>query len=198
MKVVFLEDVQGVANGGEIKEVKNGFARNYLIPKKLAIPATQNSMQRVQKLTKQAEEKRIKVIANFKALTEELDGMQISIESRAGANGKLFGSVTDTIIAQKLSELTEKDIHRRMIQAKDTIRETGIYNIPVNLYPELTATIKLLVHATGTEPIWEDAAEIEGKEDAAEIEGKEDAAEIEGKEDAAEAKSAKEESSQSI
>ncbi|MBN18345.1 MAG: 50S ribosomal protein L9 [Chloroflexi bacterium] len=180
MKVVFLEDVQGVANGGEIKEVKNGFARNYLIPKKLAIPATQNSMQRVQKLTKQAEEKRIKVIANFKALTEELDGMQISIESRAGANGKLFGSVTDTIIAQKLSELTEKDIHRRMIQAKDTIRETGIYNIPVNLYPELTATIKLLVHATGTEPIWEDAAEIEGKEDAAE------------------AKSAKEESSQSI
>ncbi|MFL2764354.1 MAG: 50S ribosomal L9 C-terminal domain-containing protein [Dehalococcoidia bacterium] len=98
-------------------------------------------------------------MANFKALTNELDGMQISIESRAGANGKLFGSVTDTIIAQKLSELTEKDIHRRMIQTKDAIRETGIYDIILNLYPELTATIKLLVHATGTEPIWEEDTE---------------------------------------
>ena len=164
MKVVFLEDVQGVANGGEIKEVKNGFARNYLIPKNLAVPATQNSMQRVQKLAKEAEENRIKLIANFKALTDALDGMQISIESRAGANGKLFGSVTDSIIAQKLSELTEKDIHRRMIQTKDAIRETGIYNIIVNLYPELTATIKLLVHATGTEPIWEEDSEQEDSE----------------------------------
>ena len=164
MKVVFLEDVQGVANGGEIKEVKNGFARNFLIPKKLAVPANRNSMQRVQKLAKEAEEKRIKVIANFKALTNELDGMQISIESRAGANGKLFGSVTDTIIAQKLSELTEKDIHRRMIQTKDAIRETGIYDIILNLYPELTATIKLLVHATGTEPIWEEDSEPQDSE----------------------------------
>ena len=59
MKVVFLQDVEGVANGGEIKEVKNGFARNFLIPKKLAVPANRNSMQRVQKLAKEAEEKRI-------------------------------------------------------------------------------------------------------------------------------------------
>ena len=156
MKVVFLEDVQGVAIGGEIKEVKNGFARNYLIPKHLAIPATQNSMQRVQKLAKEAEEKRIKVIADFSALTDELDGIRISIESRAGANGKLFGSVTDHTIAEKLSELTEKNILRRMIGTKDTIRETGTYDIVVNLYPDLNATIKLLVHATGTEPIWEE------------------------------------------
>ncbi len=70
MKVVFLEDVDGVAKGGEVKEVKNGFARNYLIPKKLAAPATHNHLQRISKLSKLADEDRVKKISLLSDLSE--------------------------------------------------------------------------------------------------------------------------------
>ena len=72
MRVVFLEDVAGVAQGGEIKEVKNGFARNYLIPKRLAVLATQDSLQRVERLKHRAEDTRLQKLTDMKALGEEL------------------------------------------------------------------------------------------------------------------------------
>ena len=127
MRVVFLEDVAGVAQGGEVKEVKNGFARNYLIPKNLAVVATQDTLQRVQRLGKQAEDTRLQRLTDMKALGEELDGVQINIAMRAGASGRLYGSVTNVVVAEELGKLTDREINRRTIEIPESIRQVGLH-----------------------------------------------------------------------
>ena len=152
MRVVFIEDVEGVALGGEIKEVKNGFARNYLIPKNLAAPATHNNLQRIHKLTKGAAISRTYRLDEMKNLAETLDGTEIGIEMRAGSNNRLYGSVTGTMEADALAEETGIEIERRLVQLDDPIREVGTYEVPLRLYSDVNALIKVTVYATGTDP----------------------------------------------
>lgn len=152
MRVVFLEDVQGVARGGDVKEVKNGFARNYLLPKNLAVPATHNALQRIERLAKEAEDNRLKTIADMAVLGEALEGKQINIEMRAGTGGRLYGSVTNVIVADELSKLVDREIDRRTVEIDEPIRELGTFDINVRLHPEVTAGIKVLVYAMGTDP----------------------------------------------
>lgn len=151
MKVVFLEDVDGVAKGGEIKDVKNGFARNYLIPKKLAAPATHNQLQRISKLTKQSDEDRIKKFKLLSDLSESLDKMEVTIEMRAASNRRLYGSVTATMIADAINDQLENPIARQLVQLDDPIREIGTYPITVRLHEDLTVGINVIVNATGGE-----------------------------------------------
>ncbi len=172
MRVVFLEDVPGVAQGGDIKEVKNGFARNYLIPKSLATPATHNAVQRVTKLQNQAQVNRVKRLEDMKELAAEFDGSQVSVEMRAGSTGRLYGSVTNAIIAERLAELTEKEIDRRSVELEEPIRELGAYDLTVKLHPEVEAGISVLVYPTGTTPeeFAESLVASEESEDAEEAE----------------------------
>ena len=152
MKVVFIEDVQGVAQGGDVKEVKNGFARNYLIPKNLAAPATHDALQRVERLSKQAELDRLKKIKDTAALAEELSGAKVNIAMRAGAGGRLFGSVTNQIIADELAALTNRSVDRRTVDIAESIREIGVFDVNIRLMPDIAAVIKVVVHPTGTDP----------------------------------------------
>jgi large subunit ribosomal protein L9 len=152
MRVIFIEDVEGVALGGEIKEVKNGFARNHLIPKNLAAPATHNNLQRIHKLTKNAATSRTYRLDEMKNLAGTLDGTEISIEMRAGSNNRLYGSVTGTMVADALAEETGIEIERRLVQLDDPIREVGTYEIPLRLHSDANALIKVTVYATGTDP----------------------------------------------
>jgi len=153
MKVVFLEDVEGVALGGEVKEVKNGFAKNYLIPSKLAAPATHNNLQRIEKLSSQSDVTRIKQLEDMKDLAEAIEGTEINMEMRAGANNRLYGSVTGTMVADAVMESTGRLVERRMVQLDDPIREVGVYDVPIRLHPEAIATVKISVYATGTDPL---------------------------------------------
>ena len=150
MRVVFLQDVEGVAQGGDVKEVKNGFARNYLIPKNFAVPATHNAMQRVRQYAEQAERTRLRLLQDMRELSENLNGMRIDVEMRAGASGQLYGSVTNAIIADKLSEISDREIDRRGIEIEDSIRQLGSFNVNVRLHPEVQAQIEVLVYPTGT------------------------------------------------
>ena len=152
MRVVFIEDVEGVALGGEVKEVKNGFARNYLIPKNLAAPATHNNLQRIHKLTKDAAVSRAHRLDEMQTLATSLDGSEIAIEMRAGANNRLYGSVTGTMVADALSEEKGIPIERRLVQLDDPIREVGSYDVPLRLFADVNASIKVTVYATGTDP----------------------------------------------
>ena len=152
MRVVFLEDVPGVAQGGEVKEVKNGFARNYLIPKSLATPATHNALQRVAKLTRQAEVTRIKRLDDMRELAAEIGGAQIDVEMRAGSSGRLYGSVTAAVIATRLSEMTEKEIDRRTVELDEPLRDLGEYAVTLRLHPDVEAGVSVLVYPTGTTP----------------------------------------------
>ena len=164
MRVVFLEDVAGVAQGGDVKEVKNGFARNYLIPKELAVPATHNALQRVERLAKQAEVTRQETLSDMSALGDELDGVRVDIEMRSGTGGRLYGSVTSTMVTEELSRLIGREIDRRTVQIAEPIRQLGEYEVTVRLHPEVEPTVKVLVYALGTEPV--SAAEAQEAEEA--------------------------------
>ena len=188
MKMVFLEDVPGVAQGGDVKDVKNGFARNYLIPQQLATPATQDSLQRIERLTKSAESTRLKTLADMRQVAEEISGNRIDIEMRAGVSGRLYGSVTNAVVAEKLAAMTAHEIDRRIVQIPESIREPGTYSIQIRLHPEVTSNVTLLVHPLGVEPdefiasleaaaAEEAEAEAEGEE-AAEEAGAEDSGEV--------------------
>jgi|TARA_Y100000310_G_scaffold255284_1_gene262634 large subunit ribosomal protein L9 len=166
MRVVFLEDVAGVAQGGDVKDVKNGFARNYLIPKNLAVPAAHNALQRVDRLAKEAETTRLKTLADMKALATALDGVRVDVEMRSGAGGRLYGSVTNIIIAEELSKLTGREIDRRIIQLDEPIRQLGLFDLDVHLHAEVDAKIGVLVYAMGTDP----AVLMEALEEASEAE----------------------------
>ena len=169
MRVVFLEDVAGVARGGDVKEVKNGFARNYLIPKSLAVPATHNALQGVERLAREADVVRVKHLEDMQALAAELDGFQVNIDMRAGSGGRLYGSVTNVMIAEALAELTEREIDRRIIEIDEPIRQLGTFEINVRLDPEVEARINVLVYPTGTDPMAQ-AEEAETEEgDSAEV-----------------------------
>ena len=156
MRVVFLEDVMGVAQGGDVKEVKNGFARNYLIPQNLAVPATHNALKRIERLTKESDVVRLKTLTDMKVLAEEIDGTQVNVEMKAGANGRLYGSVTNAVVADKLSEITEREIDRKTVLMSEPLRELGTFDVKLRLHPEVEATINILVYAEGTEPGGED------------------------------------------
>ena len=152
MKVVFLDDVEGVAQGGDVKVVKNGFARNYLIPKQLAVPATKSALQRIQRLTRESEVKRVKSLEDMRELAEALNGARVDVPMRAGPNGRLYGSVTNAIVAERLSEITDREIERRTVEVAEPIREVGLFDIPVRLHTEVEAGIQVLVYPTGTDP----------------------------------------------
>ena len=153
MRVVFLEDVEGVARGGEVKEVKNGFARNYLIPQNLAAPATHNNLQRIKKLSSQASITRVQRLEDMQELATALEGTQVNIEMRAGVNNRLYGSVTGTMVADAVVEETGREIERRLVQLDDPIREVGEYDVPIRLHSDVSTSIKVVVYATGTDPL---------------------------------------------
>jgi len=170
MKVVFLEDVEGVALGGEIKEVKNGFARNYLIPQKLAAPATHNNLQKITKLSRQADTERMQRLDDMKQLSEAIDGTEIMIEMRAGSNDRLYGSVTGTMVADALNEITGQSIERRLVQLDNPIRDLGSFNVPIRLHADVSATIKVTVTSGDTIEIDDDLEDPGNAEIASESE----------------------------
>lgn len=149
MKVIFLEDVAGTADAGEIKEVKNGFARNYLLPRKMAAPATADQLQRTRSIEKAAKEKRLKFSQEWGDVAGLLEGTVVPVEVRVGPNGRLFGSVTGRHIADRLSEVTGRSIDHRQVLLGATIHEPGEYPVTIRLYREVTAEVNVLVVPEG-------------------------------------------------
>ena len=159
MKVVFLEDVEGVAQGGEVKDVKNGFARNYLLPKNLAAPATHNNLQRIEKLRRQANVDRVEKLEDMKSVAEGINDTEIVMEMRAGANDRLYGSVTGTMIADSVTDKTGISVERRWVQLENPIRETGEFDVSIRLHSDVSANVRVIVHATGQDPLEEETAD---------------------------------------
>ena len=175
MKVLFLEDVPGVAQGGEVKTVKPGFARNFLIPKRFATPVTADALQRVDRLKRQAEENRVRVLKDMRALSDQVNGIRINVEMRSGASGRLYGSVTNGIVADELSKVSGSEIDRRVIELGGSIRRVGNYDLRLRFHSEVEANIKLLVHPIGTDPeeflksLEEDVKPVEESDDSGKL-----------------------------
>ena len=149
MKVVFLTDVAGTADAGEVKEVKNGFARNFLLPQGLAAPATPNQLQRIHAIEKAAQETRLQFSTEWSDVAKIVEGMNIPIEVRGGPTGRLFGSVTGRQIAEKLTEATGRDIDPRQVLLGAAIHEPGDFPVTVRLYREVQAEVIVSVIPEG-------------------------------------------------
>ena len=148
MQVLFVEDVPGTAYAGDIKNVKNGFARNYLLPKKLAVLATPDQMNRVARLQAAASQRRDIAEKNMSAVAEKIEGAAITIEVRAGRNNRLYGSITNAMIAEDLTEIAGQEIDRRLILT-EPIRQLGSYEVPVKLGFGFEPTVKVRVAPIG-------------------------------------------------
>ena len=132
MQVLFVEDVPGTAYAGDIKNVKNGFGRNYLLPKRLAVLATPDQMNRVARLQSSASQRRDVAEKSMSAVAEKIAGATITIEVRAGRNNRLYGSITNTMIAEELNAIAGQEIDRRLV-VTEPIRQLGTYEVPVKL-----------------------------------------------------------------
>ncbi len=144
MKVLLLSDVykQGVA--GEVVEVSDGYARNYLIPKRLAAKATPTELKKAERLQETAAARKAELEGRLNDLARQIDGVELVFGRRAANTGKLFGSVTTTDIAEALNEKTGIDINRRRI-SQQSIRELGSFEIPVRLGTEISPNLKVVV-----------------------------------------------------
>ncbi|MBI2873403.1 MAG: 50S ribosomal protein L9 [Chloroflexi bacterium] len=149
MRVLFLQDVPGTADAGEVHEVKNGYARNYLIPRGLAAPATPDQLQRVRSIQKVAETQRQRETANMEGVAERLRGAALVMETKVGPTGRLYGAVTARTIAEEASRLAQREIDHRGVLLASAIHEPGDYPVTIRLYRDITAVITVSVVPEG-------------------------------------------------
>tara|TARA_Y100000817_G_scaffold269335_1_gene226829 strand:+ start:37 stop:663 length:627 start_codon:yes stop_codon:yes gene_type:complete len=150
MKVLFLKDNLPTAMAGEIKEVKPGFARNFLIPQGIAELANKSSIERVEKLRKQAEVRRGEMKTKWQTVANEINLLNLEIVAQTGPTGKLFGSVTNSQIASSIEEnLDGVTIDRRSIRITQPIKMIGSYKVPMKLFEGVDAEVNLLVKSDG-------------------------------------------------
>jgi large subunit ribosomal protein L9 len=171
MKVILLEDVykQGVA--GELVEVAPGFARNFLIPRKLAVKATPGALRQFQNLSKQADIRRAERQHQYNKIAEQIAALTLTFPVKAGETGKLYGSITPTDVAESLQKSLGIEIDRRRIGDRP-LRELGVFTVPVRLDAGIVSHVKVIIHREGETPA---AAEAEAltraaAEEMAEIE----------------------------
>ena len=145
MKVVLLADVKGQGKKNDVIEVSDGYARNFLIPRKLAVVADAAVLNEI-KGKEAAKQHRAEVeLAEAKALASMLESILVKIPASSGADGRLYGSITAKEIAENLAKEHGVTVDKRKISLKDPIRAYGKYDLPIKLHPEVTGHIHVLV-----------------------------------------------------
>ncbi len=145
MKVLLLADVKGQGKKDQIVEVSDGYARNFLFPKKLAVAADAKVMSEA-KSKDEAKQFRLKEEkAAAKALAEKLTTLTVKITASSGADGRLYGSVTSKDIAEALAAQHGIDIDKRKLILSENVKSYGTYNVDVKVYPEISGTLKVVV-----------------------------------------------------
>ena len=145
MKVILQQDVKGQGKKGQMIDVAEGYARNFLLPRKLAVLATADAMNtmKLQEKAKKAEEARLK--AEAEAIAEKLKSAQVKISAKAGANGKLFGSITSKEIAENLLKQCGIELAKQKIVMDEPIKSFGAYQLKAKLGFEITGTVHVMV-----------------------------------------------------
>lgn len=144
MKVIFVKDVKNVAKAGEIKEVKEGYARNFLFKNGLAIEATEANLNNLKRKKEQEALAEKNKLEEAKNLSEKLSKVVLTLKRKAGEKGRLFGAITNTEIAEELEKIG-LNIDKKLIELKNPIKEIGEYKIKVNLYKEIKGEFILKV-----------------------------------------------------
>jgi large subunit ribosomal protein L9 len=156
MEVILKEDVANLGHRGDVVKVADGYGRNFLLPRKLAMQATEANMSVIEQMKSAAARRSATEKAQAEELAAKLQPIVLSFTRKSGENGQLFGSVTSADIAGDL-ETKGFEVDRRKIQLSEPLKSLGEYTVSIKLYREVTAQIKVQVAADATEPVAEEA-----------------------------------------
>jgi large subunit ribosomal protein L9 len=148
MKIILTSEVTGLGTPGDIVEVKDGYGRNYLLPQGFAIPWTKGGEKQVSSIKRARSAREIRDLGHANEVRAQLEALSVSLRVRAGAGGRLFGSVTPTEVADAVKAAGGPDLDRRRIELPGHIKALGQYQISVRLHPEVTAKFALSVVAS--------------------------------------------------
>lgn len=147
MKVLFTKDVKDVAKVGEVKDVADGYARNFLIPQKLAVPATGSELKRRKEEEAALARKATKAESKIRSISQALADISVTVKARVGEQNRLYGSVTAADVAEALEKQTGHVVDKRRIELEEPIKRAGVYEVPVRLAHNLAPKLKVVVEA---------------------------------------------------
>ena len=145
MKVILLDNIKGVGKKDEIINASDGYARNYLLPKKLAVEANAENMSKLNNKKESANYKKDQEKQNAEELAKKLKGIMLKIKVKAGENGKIFGGVTSKEISENLKNQYNFAVDKKKIELKDTIKTLGSFNVSIKLFEGITANLRIEV-----------------------------------------------------
>jgi large subunit ribosomal protein L9 len=145
MKLLLEQDVKGTGKKGEIVEVSDGYARNFLLPRKLATPADAQSINAASIQKSAAAHRKFQAGVAARELAKQLDGAVVTVKAKVGENGHLFGAITGKEIAVALKEQKQVEVDKKKIALSDPIRALGEYNVRVSIYENTFANVKVIV-----------------------------------------------------
>jgi large subunit ribosomal protein L9 len=145
MEVLLLKDVEQLGEAGEIKRVANGYARNFLIPRGLAVIATPGAVKQVELQLESDARRQAKELDEAQALAQALDGLTVTFQARAGESDRLYGSITNANIADALSEQVEQEVDRRKIEMEEPLKELGTHAVTIRLAPGAEAKVTVII-----------------------------------------------------
>ena len=151
MQVILRQDVEKVGLRGEVVDVAAGFARNYLLPRRLAEPAVPGRVAELEKFSASRAQHEAQSFEQAQELVQKLEGTELRFDVQAGETGTLFGSVTATEIADRVWETQRVRIDRRKLELPESIKRIGRYQVPVELFADVTATLRLAIVPEGGE-----------------------------------------------
>ena len=141
MKIILTQEVTALGAPGEVVEVKDGYGRNYLLPQGLAMPWTKGGAKQVATIKRARDVRGVRDLGHAAEIKSQLEGLTISLPTRAGAGGRLFGSVTAADVAGAVKRAGGPDIDRRRIELPGPIKATGTHTVTVRVHPEVVATL---------------------------------------------------------
>ena len=141
MKVLLIQDVDNVGLAGDIKEVADGFGRNYLIPQGLALIANASNIKRLEDLRRQEDTRQAKMIGHYQEIADKLKGVTLKIGAKAGTSGKIFGSVTNIQIAAALKEQFGVEVERKQIELPEEVKNIGAYKAVLNMHKDVDCVV---------------------------------------------------------
>lgn len=152
MKVILTQSVQGVGKAGELHNVADGYARNYLIPRRLAVEASKGNLRNLEKIQAEATQREAAARAAAEKVLAAVEGLRITIPARVSPDGsKLYGAITAADIARNVSAVSGQEIDKRMVLS-EPIKAIGGYRVPIRVYAGLTGTVTVVVYPEGQQP----------------------------------------------
>jgi large subunit ribosomal protein L9 len=147
MKLILTQEVTGLGSPGDVVEVKDGYGRNFLVPRALAIRWTKGGEKQVTQIRRARNARDVRDLGQAQELRSALEGKQVTLTARAGSGGRLFGSITAGDVVDAVKAAGGPDLDRRRVELAGNIKTTGAHTATVRLHPEISATINLQVVA---------------------------------------------------